>query len=198
MERRIRHFCFYLFNTRSFLLLHSSLFQLCVVFLKPSCILEATKEFTGLWVKPAYSFMSEPILSLRQQGVNKWGITVPVEAIQLPHTRVPSPDLMSQQSGIGSEVAPSHFSMPPKSRKSRSHSSRPAKKTGAPKTPKKRSSSAKSTKTEVDILSPAAMENIYYISHNAVDCLEFRGFGRPHSNNKKKKGTKKKKKKKKS
>nr|XP_046235452.1 small lysine-rich protein 1 [Scatophagus argus] len=87
--------------------------------------------------------------------------------------------------------------MPTKSRKSRSHSSRPAKKSGSPKTPKKRSTSAKSTKTEVDILSPAAMENVYYISHNAVDCLEFRGFGWPHSKKKKKKkkGTKRKKKK---
>ncbi|CAK6949853.1 small lysine-rich protein 1 [Scomber scombrus] len=88
--------------------------------------------------------------------------------------------------------------MPTKSRKSRSHSSRPAKKSGSPKTPKKRSSSAKSTKKEVDILSPAAMENVYYISHNAVDCLEFRGFGWPKSKNKNKKkknGTKRKKKK---
>ncbi|XP_029317623.1 small lysine-rich protein 1 [Cottoperca gobio] len=79
--------------------------------------------------------------------------------------------------------------------KSRSHSSSPAKKTGGPKTPQKRSSSAKPTKKEVDILSPAAMENIYYISHNAVDCLEFRGFGWPNSKKKKKKkGTKPKKK----
>uniref|UniRef100_A0A8C3AUB5 Small lysine rich protein 1 n=1 Tax=Cyclopterus lumpus TaxID=8103 RepID=A0A8C3AUB5_CYCLU len=82
---------------------------------------------------------------------------------------------------------------PTKSRKSRSQSSRPTKKTGSPKTPKKRSSSPKSTKTEVDILSPAAMENVYYISHNAVDCLKFRGFGWPNAK-KKKKGTKGKKK----
>uniref|UniRef100_A0A673XMB1 Uncharacterized protein n=1 Tax=Salmo trutta TaxID=8032 RepID=A0A673XMB1_SALTR len=33
--------------------------------------------------------------------------------------------------------------------------------------------------SEEDILSPAAMQNVYYISHNAVDCLEFRGFGWP-------------------
>uniref|UniRef100_A0A7N8XFS4 Small lysine rich protein 1 n=1 Tax=Mastacembelus armatus TaxID=205130 RepID=A0A7N8XFS4_9TELE len=65
-----------------------------------------------------------------------------------------------------------------------------------PKTTKKGSSSAKSSKTEVDILSPAAMENVYYISHNAVDCLEFRGFGWPNSTKKKKKkGTKRNKKK---
>uniref|UniRef100_A0A8C7P9D6 Uncharacterized protein n=1 Tax=Oncorhynchus mykiss TaxID=8022 RepID=A0A8C7P9D6_ONCMY len=31
----------------------------------------------------------------------------------------------------------------------------------------KRSVSAKDTKLEVDILSPAAMQNVYYISHNA-------------------------------
>jgi len=48
----------------------------------------------------------------------------------------------------------------------------------------------------VDILSPAAMENIYYISHNAVDCLEFRGFGWPGATKKKgKKGKKQKSKK---
>ncbi|XP_028250753.1 small lysine-rich protein 1 [Parambassis ranga] len=81
--------------------------------------------------------------------------------------------------------------------KSRSHSSKSAKKAGGPKTPKKKSSNAKSTNTEVDILSPAARENAYYISHNAADCLSFRGFGWPNSNKKKKKkkGTKRKKKK---
>ncbi|XP_032361088.1 small lysine-rich protein 1 [Etheostoma spectabile] len=86
--------------------------------------------------------------------------------------------------------------MPTKSRKSRSHISSPAKKSGSQKAPQKTSSSAKSPKTEVDILSPAAMENVYYISHNAVDCLVFRGFGWQNSNKKKKKkGTKRKKKK---
>ncbi|XP_071389734.1 small lysine-rich protein 1 [Centroberyx affinis] len=85
-------------------------------------------------------------------------------------------------------------SKPTKARRSRSHSARPAKKTERRRSSKKRSSSAKSTKTDVDILSPAAMENAYYISHNAVDCLEFRGFGWPNSNKKKKrkKGTKRK------
>uniref|UniRef100_A0A3Q3IX96 Small lysine rich protein 1 n=1 Tax=Monopterus albus TaxID=43700 RepID=A0A3Q3IX96_MONAL len=62
------------------------------------------------------------------------------------------------------------------------------------KMPKNNRSSAKSTKKEVDILSPAAMENVYYISHNAVECLECRGFGWPNANKKKKKGTKQKKK----
>uniref|UniRef100_A0A8C1EB89 Small lysine rich protein 1 n=2 Tax=Cyprinus carpio TaxID=7962 RepID=A0A8C1EB89_CYPCA len=60
----------------------------------------------------------------------------------------------------------------------------------------KRSVSAKFTKTDVDILSPAAMENVYYISHNAVDCLEFRGFGWTGATKKKgKKGKKQKSKK---
>ncbi|XP_010747459.3 small lysine-rich protein 1 [Larimichthys crocea] len=88
--------------------------------------------------------------------------------------------------------------MPTKSRKSRSHSTSPAKKTRSPKTTKKRSSSAKSPKTEVDILSPAAMEKIYYIAHNAVHCLELTGFGpqsKKKKKKKKKKGTKQKKKK---
>ncbi|XP_075968040.1 small lysine-rich protein 1 [Anarhichas minor] len=53
-------------------------------------------------------------------------------------------------------------------------------------------SSAKSTRTDVDILSPAAVENVYYISHNAVDCLEFRGFGWPKSNEKGKKNVRRK------
>ncbi|KAI1883460.1 hypothetical protein AGOR_G00231670 [Albula goreensis] len=72
--------------------------------------------------------------------------------------------------------------MPTETRKSRSHSAGPAKKGKRKRSSKKRSSSAKSAKREVDILSPAAMENVYYISHNAVDCLEFRelGFPVPH------------------
>ncbi|KAM3859064.1 small lysine-rich protein 1 [Diretmus argenteus] len=84
---------------------------------------------------------------------------------------------------------------PTRSRRSRSHSSaRPAKSAGKPRSSKKRaSSSAKSTERDVDILSPAAMENLYYISHSAVDALTFRGFGWP-----KKKGKKSKKRKKKS
>ncbi|XP_034619751.1 small lysine-rich protein 1 isoform X1 [Trachemys scripta elegans] len=39
--------------------------------------------------------------------------------------------------------------------------------------------------SEVDILSPAAMLNAYYISHNAAACLEFRGFNWPDSPKKK-------------
>ncbi|KAM4615630.1 small lysine-rich protein 1 [Polymixia lowei] len=110
--------------------------------------------------------MSESTLSLRQQDLNKCGITLSVEANLLP-------------------VKSAKSALPTKSR-SRSHSARPAKKTERKRSSKKRSSSAKTTKTEVDILSPAAMENVYYISHNAVDCLEFRGFGWPKSKKKKK------------
>ncbi|XP_028940524.1 small lysine-rich protein 1, partial [Antrostomus carolinensis] len=43
---------------------------------------------------------------------------------------------------------------------------------------------------EVDILSPAAMLNAYYICHNAPACLESRGFSWPGST--KKKGKKRK------
>ena len=32
---------------------------------------------------------------------------------------------------------------------------------------------------EVDILSPAAMLNLYYIAHNVADCLQLRGFRWP-------------------
>ncbi|XP_023558637.1 small lysine-rich protein 1 [Octodon degus] len=37
----------------------------------------------------------------------------------------------------------------------------------------------KQKKPEVDILSPAAMLNLYYIAHNAADCLLLRGFRWP-------------------
>ncbi|KAK9400282.1 small lysine-rich protein 1 [Crotalus adamanteus] len=57
---------------------------------------------------------------------------------------------------------------------------------GKGKTAKK----SKKAAVEVDILSPAAMLNLYYIAHNAAACLEFRGFPWPGSL--KKKGKKKK------
>ncbi|ELK13861.1 hypothetical protein PAL_GLEAN10019141 [Pteropus alecto] len=37
----------------------------------------------------------------------------------------------------------------------------------------------KQKKSEVDILSPAAMLNLYYIAHNVADCLRMRGFRWP-------------------
>ncbi|KAK2494902.1 hypothetical protein MC885_017582 [Smutsia gigantea] len=37
----------------------------------------------------------------------------------------------------------------------------------------------KQKKPEVDILSPAAMLNLYYIAHNVADCLHLRGFRWP-------------------
>ncbi|XP_053575717.1 small lysine-rich protein 1 [Bombina bombina] len=58
----------------------------------------------------------------------------------------------------------------------------------------KKSKKSKTPAPEVDILSPAAMLNAYYISHNAVDCLEYRGFswsGAPKKKKGKKKGKKK-------
>ncbi|XP_041442530.1 small lysine-rich protein 1-like isoform X2 [Xenopus laevis] len=56
----------------------------------------------------------------------------------------------------------------------------------------KKSKKTKAPKPEVDILSPAAMLNAYYISHNAVDCLSFRGFTWPGEPKKKGKRGKKK------
>ncbi|XP_045351567.1 small lysine-rich protein 1 isoform X1 [Leopardus geoffroyi] len=47
----------------------------------------------------------------------------------------------------------------------------------------------KQKKPEVDILSPAAMLNLYYIAHNVADCLHLRGFrwpGAPKSKGKNK------------
>nr|XP_033815152.1 small lysine-rich protein 1 [Geotrypetes seraphini] len=40
---------------------------------------------------------------------------------------------------------------------------------------------AKAPIQEVDILSPAAMLNVYYIAHNAADCLVLRGYPWPGS-----------------
>ncbi|KAL5013375.1 hypothetical protein ScPMuIL_007645 [Solemya velum] len=71
------------------------------------------------------------------------------------------------------------------------------KKKGGKKSGKKKSSSAKLSKPDKpapDILSPAAMENLYFIAHDAPDALEKRGFGWPDGSKKKgKKGKKKKK-----
>ncbi|XP_078009888.1 small lysine-rich protein 1 isoform X1 [Phascolarctos cinereus] len=44
----------------------------------------------------------------------------------------------------------------------------------------------KAKKPEVDILHPAAMLNLYYIAHNAADCLQLRGFRWPGAGKKKK------------
>ncbi|XP_043944774.1 small lysine-rich protein 1 [Protopterus annectens] len=81
--------------------------------------------------------------------------------------------------------------MPSKAKgKGRSHSAAGSKKPKKKKSGKKKS--AKQAKPEVDILSPAAMLNAYYISHNAADCLAFRGFQWPDGPKKKgKKGKKK-------
>ncbi|XP_065121888.1 small lysine-rich protein 1 [Paramisgurnus dabryanus] len=81
--------------------------------------------------------------------------------------------------------------MPPGTKLSKSQSAKPATKSKKKHSSKKQST--KPPKKDVDILSPAAMENIYYISHNAMDCLEFRGFGWPGASKKKgKKGKKRK------
>lgn len=42
-------------------------------------------------------------------------------------------------------------------------------------------------KEEVTMMSPPAMENLYYIAHSAVDALEIRGFGWESGGPKKKK-----------
>uniref|UniRef100_A0A8D0C4M8 Small lysine rich protein 1 n=1 Tax=Salvator merianae TaxID=96440 RepID=A0A8D0C4M8_SALMN len=55
---------------------------------------------------------------------------------------------------------------------------------------KRKDKKGKKAATEVDILSPAAMLNLYYIAHNAAACLQFRGFPWPGSL--KKKGKKRK------
>ncbi|XP_070558097.1 small lysine-rich protein 1-like [Ptychodera flava] len=82
----------------------------------------------------------------------------------------------------------------PRERKSRSRSPS-GKKKGKGRKKSAKSASPKPAKKPVDIMSPDAMTNAYYICHNAVDLLESRGFGWPNAP-KKKKGKKGKKKKK--
>ncbi|XP_069764990.1 small lysine-rich protein 1 [Narcine bancroftii] len=41
---------------------------------------------------------------------------------------------------------------------------------------KKKKEKSPKSEVEVDILSPAAMFNLYYISHNVPSCLAYRGF----------------------
>ncbi|XP_060051710.1 small lysine-rich protein 1 isoform X2 [Erinaceus europaeus] len=48
----------------------------------------------------------------------------------------------------------------------------------------------KQKKPEVDIFSPAAMLNLYYIAHNVADCLHLRGFRWPGASKGKKGKTK--------
>ncbi|KFZ67205.1 Small lysine-rich protein 1, partial [Podiceps cristatus] len=62
-------------------------------------------------------------------------------------------------------------------------------KSSKPKRGKGKNSKKKAKKVvkEVDILSPAAMLNAYYICYNAPACLELRGFPWPGSPKKKKK-----------
>ncbi|XP_053364499.1 small lysine-rich protein 1 [Clarias gariepinus] len=81
--------------------------------------------------------------------------------------------------------------MPTGTKKSKSHSAKSGKKSVKKRPSKKRSASTTCTKSPVDILSPAARENVYYIAHNAVDCLDFRGFGWSEVTKKKGKGRKK-------
>ena len=80
--------------------------------------------------------------------------------------------------------------------KSVSRSRSPKRKKSGKKSAKSRGASAKSTTRDVDVLSPAAMENLYFIAHGPVDALEMRGYGWDAGGGKKKgkKGKKKKKK----
>ncbi|XP_067915872.1 small lysine-rich protein 1 [Heterodontus francisci] len=50
---------------------------------------------------------------------------------------------------------------------------------GKKKKKKDKKEKGSKVETEVDILSPAAMFNLYYISHNVAASLAFRGFDWP-------------------
>ena len=99
----------------------------------------------------------------------------------------------------------SSFSQPDKNKtlhsakapsKPRGRSKSPSKKKTSKKKGKAKSRSVSPQKNNVDLLSKAAMENAYYISHNATQFLSFRGFAWEGSGGKtKKKGKKKGKKK---
>ena len=79
-------------------------------------------------------------------------------------------------------------------KKGKSGKRKSGKKSAKSKSAKSRASSAKPEETEVDMLNPHAMENLYFIAHNTVHALEIRGFGWTNAP-KKKKGKKGKKKK---
>ncbi|CAF3131795.1 unnamed protein product [Rotaria socialis] len=66
----------------------------------------------------------------------------------------------------------------------------PAKKKKEGSSKRKANSKNADDRPEVDVLSPAAVINAYYICHNVADCLEARGFAWEGA----KKGKKKKKK----
>ncbi|KAF6037715.1 hypothetical protein EB796_003977 [Bugula neritina] len=86
----------------------------------------------------------------------------------------------------------------PKSRNASAKSAKKGKKSsGGRKSSAKKNKVAPQTLSTIDILSPAAMENLYYIAHNSPDALTMRGFGYTGPKVKKKKGGKKGKKKKK-
>ena len=102
--------------------------------------------------------------------------------------------LLSIQGGKKKAVSRSAKALPA-ARKSRSRSRSPSKKAGSGKK-KSKSLSPTPSKKPVDIMSPAAMSNAYYIAHGAPELLELRGFSWPGAGKKKKKkGGKKKKKK---
>lgn len=80
--------------------------------------------------------------------------------------------------------------------RSRGSSRSPSRKGGKKSGKKSRSPSPSKTKKDVDLLSPDAMVNGYYIAHNAPQFLGYRGFGwdTGAKGKKKKKGKGKKKK----
>lgn len=80
--------------------------------------------------------------------------------------------------------------------RSRGNSRSPSRKGSKKSGKKSRSPSPTKTKKDVDLLSPDAMSNGYYIAHNASQFLQFRGFGWDSGTKgkKKKKGKGKKKK----
>ncbi|XP_038667696.1 small lysine-rich protein 1 [Scyliorhinus canicula] len=56
---------------------------------------------------------------------------------------------------------------------------------GGKKKKKGKKEKGSKSETELDIMSPAAMFNLYYISHNVADSLAFRGFHWPGAPKKK-------------
>jgi hypothetical protein len=101
----------------------------------------------------------------------------------------------------------SHSSHQPQTKKTLHSAKSPAKPRGRSKSPSKKSKksskkgksksrSVSPQKTNVDPMSKAAMENAYYISHNAPQFLTFRGFSWEGGGTKSKKKGKKKGKKK--
>ncbi|KAI8511237.1 Leucine-rich repeat serine/threonine-protein kinase 2, partial [Branchiostoma belcheri] len=113
---------------------------------------------------PPYSLISPGDCGIHDQGFRTYTAGTPQ-----PQDQIAAPGKKGRKGAVSGKVKPR------KKGRSRSASGKKGKKKG------KRSASLSPLRSksagDVDIMSPAAMENGYYIAHNAPHFLELRGFG---------------------